>query len=170
MLKRPPAKRAWEGTAEAGPEPGSNPECAGTCGRGCACGADADFVIDFKSTASKPSPDPLLDPLDLQKLALTRAWETATGRTVASWRWAHLVKTKTPSLVDVDLPVAIEHRGADLARLAAVVNPTIRAMDAVLSGALDPVPTQAPRSLCGSCGFRNACVLWALPRDAAPAP
>jgi CRISPR/Cas system-associated exonuclease Cas4 (RecB family) len=131
---------------------------------------DGDQVIDFKSSAAKPSPDPLLDPLDLQKLALTRAWETATGRTVVSWKWAHLVKTKTPGLVDVELPVASEDRGADLARLAAVVNPTIRAMDAVLSGTIDPVPTQAPQRPCGSCGFRNACVLWAVPGGAAPAP
>ncbi len=30
-------------------------------------------VVDFKVTAAKPWIDPLLDPLDLQKIALTRA-------------------------------------------------------------------------------------------------
>ena len=125
-----------------------------------------DRVVDFKCTASKPSPDPLLDPLDLQKLAMTRGWESKSRRTVTSWRWQHLVKTKTPSVVDVDLPVAAEDREAELARLAAIVNPTLRLMDAVLAGKLDSVPTQAPMNLCSTCPWRRPCVLWGSPHKA----
>ena len=128
--------------------------------------SSGDRVVDFKCTAAKPSPDPLLDPLDLQKLAMTRGWEAKSRRTVTSWRWEHLVKTKSPNVVDVDLPVADEDRDADLGRLAAVVNPTLRLMDAVLAGKLDPVPTQAPMTLCGSCAFRGHCVLWGSPHKA----
>jgi hypothetical protein len=128
--------------------------------------ADGDRVVDFKCTAAKPSPDPVLDPLDLQKLAMTRGHEMQSGRRVASWRWQHLVKTKSPNVVDLDLRVEDRDRDADLARLAAVVNPTLRVMEAVLAGRLDPVPTQAPMRMCGTCPFRaTKCVLW----GAAPA-
>ena len=119
--------------------------------------ANGDRVVDFKCTASKPTPDPLLDPLDLQKLAMTRGWEAKSGRTVTSWRWEHLVKTKSPNVVDFDLPVADEDRDGDLARLAAIVNPTLRLMDGVLAGKLDPVPTQAPMAFCGTCPWRRPC-------------
>lgn len=119
-------------------------------------------VTDFKCTAAKPSPDPLLDPLDIQKLAMTRGWEAQSGHTVTSWRWQHLVKTKAPNIVDVDLAVAAADREGDLARLAAVVGPTLRLMDAVLSGKLPAVPTQAPFSMCGTCAWRRPCAAsWA---------
>jgi RecB family exonuclease len=121
----------------------------------------SDAVWDFKTSAAKPSPDPLLDPLDLQKLAMTRGWEAKSGRTVGSWRWEYLVKTKSPNVVDVDLPVAGRDRDIDLGRLAAVVNPTLKLTEAVLAGKLDPVPTQAPFRMCGTCPFRaRQCVLW----------
>ena len=120
--------------------------------------ANGDTVVDFKCTAARPSTDPLMDPLDLQKLAMTRGWEAKSGRAVASWRWEHLVKTKAPVVVDVDHPVQDADRRGDLARLAAVVNPTLRLMDAVLAGKLDPVPTQAPFAMCGSCPWRSTCV------------
>jgi hypothetical protein len=124
--------------------------------------ANGDRVVDFKCTASKPTPDPLLDPLDLQKLAMTRGWEAKSERRVTSWRWEHLVKTKTPNIVDVDFAVADADRVADLARLAAVVNPTLRLMEEVLAGRLDPVPTQAPFAMCGACSFRTCCARWAV--------
>jgi RecB family exonuclease len=120
----------------------------------------SDAVWDFKTSAAKPSPDPLLDRLDLQKLAMTRGWEAKSGRTVTSWRWEYLVKTKAPNVVDVELPVVDRDREAELGRLAAVVNPTLRLMDAVLAGKLDPVPTQAPMTLCATCPFRGHCVRW----------
>jgi RecB family exonuclease len=119
--------------------------------------SSGDRVVDFKCTAAKPSPDPLLDPLDLQKLAMTRGWEAKSGRSVTSWRWEHLVKTKAPNVVDVDLPVSADERDTELTRLAAVVSPTLRLMDAVLAGKLQPVPTQAPFAMCGACPFRRRC-------------
>lgn len=116
-----------------------------------------DVVADFKVTASRPTGDPLLDPLDLQKLALTRAWEAVSGRAVVGWTWVHLVKTKAPALIDIDLEVTARHRADDLRRLAAVVNPTLRLMQAVLDGKLAPVPTQAASAFCSSCPWRSPC-------------
>ena len=128
---------------------------------------DGDRVVDFKCTAAKPSPDPLLDPLDLQKLAMTRGWEAKSGRRVTSWRWEHLVKTKAPNVVDVDLPVADADREGDLARMAAIVNPTLRIMETVLAGKLEPVPTQAPMRMCGGCSWKGVCAAsWREPRRA----
>lgn len=128
--------------------------------------AKGDRVIDFKCTAAKPSLDPLLDPLDLQKLAMTRGWEAKSRRRVSSWRWEHLVKTKTPNVVDVDLAVADQDREGDLSRLGVVVNPTLRIMDAVLAGKLPPVPTQAAFAVCGTCPWRRSCASsWARAAD-----
>lgn len=129
-------------------------------------GAEGDRVIDFKATAARPTPDPLLDPLDLQKLALARGWETVRHTRVASWRWQHLVKTKTPAVVDLDLPVADDERERDLARLAGIVAPTLRLMQAVLDERLPPVPTQAPMTMCMTCPWRSTCALWGAPHKA----
>ena len=101
-----------------------------------------DQVIDFKTSASRPWVDEVLSPLDLQKLAVTRGWEAAKSRQVASWAWIHLVKTKEPQVVPVQLPVQDEDRERDLRRLASVVNPTLRVMQAVLDGRLAPVTTR----------------------------
>jgi hypothetical protein len=119
--------------------------------------SEGDRVVDFKVTAAKPTPDPLLDRVDLQKLALTRAWEIQSGKTVTSWRWSHLVKTKAPACVDLHLPVAENDREGDLARLAVTVNSTLRVMDAVIAGKIEPVPTQAAFAMCGTCPWRTTC-------------
>jgi CRISPR/Cas system-associated exonuclease Cas4 (RecB family) len=116
-----------------------------------------DQVIDFKTSASRPQIDEVLDPLDLQKLAMTRGWEAAKRRSVASWRWIHLVKTKDPQVVPVHLPVADEDQGGEIQRLASIVNPTLKAMEAVLAGNLLPVPTQSYSRMCGTCPYRRRC-------------
>jgi hypothetical protein len=67
------------------------------------------------------------------------------------------VKTRAPAVVDRDLAVDPGRRAAELARLAATVNPTVRAMEGVLSGGLEPVPTQAPLRTCGQCPYRGTC-------------
>ena len=55
---------------------------------------------------------------------------------MTGWRWSFLIKTKAPQLVDQPWEVSEEDREADLARLAAVVNPTIAQMQAVLEGSV----------------------------------
>ena len=124
---------------------------------------DGDAVIDFKVTASKPQADPLLDLVDLQKVAMTRGWEAQNATAVTSWTWSHLVKTKTPQLHDVYLPVAAEDRKGELQRLAAVVNPTVRHMQAILDGDAEPAPTQAFGRTCQSCTYRRTCATWRGP-------
>ncbi len=114
-----------------------------------------DAVWDFKTSAARPPVDPLMDRLDLQLLAMVCGWEAKSGRTVTSWRWEYLTKTKAPAVVDVDVALAPDERGAGLSRLAATVNPTLRVMEAVLAGKLDPVPTQAPFRMCGTCPYRE---------------
>jgi RecB family exonuclease len=114
-----------------------------------------DAVWDFKTSAAKPTVDPLMDRLDLQLLSMVCGWEAKSGRTVTSWRWEYLTKTKAPAVVDVDVALSPEDRGADLSRLAATVNPTLQLMDAVLSGRLQPAPTQAPFRMCSTCPWRE---------------
>ena len=68
---------------------------------------EGDVVRDWKVTAAKPARDDLLAPLDLQKIGMTRGWEASRSRPVAGWVWSHLVKTKTPQLVDYELPSSL---------------------------------------------------------------
>ena len=114
-------------------------------------------VVDFKTTASRPQGDDLFDPIDLQKLAMTRGIEAATGEPVVKWSWQHLVKTKTPQLVDDPWEVNAEDREADLAKLRSIVNPSIAMMRLVEEGKVAPVPTQSFFSPCGNCPYRVAC-------------
>ncbi len=117
-----------------------------------------DLVRDWKCTAAKPTRDDLLAPVDVQALAMTRGWEAFRSRPVAGWMWTHLVKTKTPQVVDYELPVSGCDRVPDLKRLAAVVQPTIDAMREVLEGRRRPVPQAG--FLCSGCSFRRACAAW----------
>ncbi len=121
---------------------------------------DGIHVIDFKVTATKPSPDAVLDPLDLQKLALTRGLEIAGGEPVTGWAWQHLVKTKEPQVVDNAVRVTAESREADLRRLGCVVPATLLAMREVTEEGRLPIPTQAAVTMCGSCAYRPACSGW----------
>lgn len=118
-------------------------------------------VIDHKVSSSRPWPDELLDPWDLQKLAMSHGYMAMTRDPVATFGWSHLVKTKTPQLVQRSLPVAGHRRDAELLRLAEVVNPTLAAMEAVLEGHLAPVPTTAFARMCRTCPFRKPCASYA---------
>ena len=117
-------------------------------------------VIDHKISASKRAWDDLLDPFDLQKLAMTRGYEAATGQTVTSWAWSTLTKTKAPAVHRDTLEVRAEDRGQELSRLAAIVNPSIALMAAVEQGTLPPVPTVAYARYCQGCQWRMACAQW----------
>ena len=119
---------------------------------------DGDVVRDWKVTAAKPNRDDLLDPLDLQRLAMVRGWEASRSRPVSGWVWSHLVKTKAPQFVDYELSVSGRDRVPDLERVAAVVQPTIDLMRDVLGGRRQPVPQVS--FLCSGCSFRSACVAW----------
>lgn len=119
---------------------------------------EGDIVQDWKVTASKPNRDHLLDPLDIQKIAMVRGWEASRSRPVCGWTWSHLVKTKAPQLVDYELPVSGCDRVPELERLASVVNPTIDVMRDVLAGRRRPVPQAG--FLCSGCSFRAACAAW----------
>lgn len=117
-------------------------------------------VIDFKTSSSKPYGNSLFDPIDLQKLAMTRGLESATGEPVVKWAWQHLVKTKVPQFVDDPWEIRAEDRDGDLAKLRSIVNPTIAAMRLVEEGKLAPVPTQSFFSPCGNCPYSVSCSRW----------
>jgi CRISPR/Cas system-associated exonuclease Cas4 (RecB family) len=120
----------------------------------------ADQVVDFKTSSSKPSHDELLDPLDLQKLAMTTGRRLKTDAPVARWTWSYLVKTKEPQLVDVSLELRDEDLKDDVRRLVGVVQPTIRRMQAILAGDELPVPTQSYSNMCSNCPYRRPCADW----------
>ncbi len=101
---------------------------------------DGDLVRDWKSSANKPKRDDLLVPLDLQRIAMVRRWKASWLRPVPGWTWSHLVKAKTPGLVDYQLPMSERDRVPELERLSAVVQPTIGAMRYVLNAPRGPVP------------------------------
>lgn len=117
-------------------------------------------VVDFKTTASKPYGDNLFDPLDLQRLAMTRGLEAATGETVVGWTLDHLVKTKEPQRIVDAQTVLPEAREAELGRLRPVVNSSIKAMTDIEAGRIQPVPNQSWFAPCSSCGFRMRCAAW----------
>jgi hypothetical protein len=117
-------------------------------------------VTDFKTTASKPYGDDLFDPLDLQRLAMTHGVVSVTGEPVVGWRWVHLVKTVKPQVIDDPWAVRAEDRETELARLRAIVNPSIRAMRDVEEGRTQPVPNQSWFAPCSSCGYRLKCAAW----------
>ncbi|MCK6479111.1 MAG: PD-(D/E)XK nuclease family protein [Planctomycetes bacterium] len=117
-------------------------------------------VCDHKVSASRRQTDELLDYHDGQKVAYTRGIELTMNRPVTSWRWSVLTKTVKPAVHEDRLEVRSEDRVAELQRLAAVVNPTVRQMEEILSGERQPVPTQAYARFCGGCPFRMACARW----------
>lgn len=123
-------------------------------------GDEGDLVIDFKTSASRPSIDDLHSRFDIQRLAMTRGWEQASGRPVAGWSWVNLIKTKEPQVVAVPLSVTEDQRSDDLTRLVAVVNPTLKSMAAVLDGVAVPVPTQAFNAMCDGCPYQVPCRKW----------
>ena len=65
-----------------------------------------------------------------------------------------------------ELPVAVGAAPTDLARLAAIVNPTLRHMRAILDGTIAPVPTQSYAAMCDSCQYRRRCSDWTNRPDA----
>jgi len=117
-------------------------------------------VVDHKVSASRRQADELLDYHDIQKVAYTRGIEMTMNRPVTSWRWSVLTKTVRPAVQEDRLEVRSEDRVAELQRLAAVVNPTIKAMEDILAGKTQPVPTQAFSRFCQGCQFRMACSKW----------
>jgi len=117
-------------------------------------------VVDHKVSASRRQADELLDYHDIQKVSYTRAIELAMNRPVTSWRWSVLTKTVKPAVQEDRLEVRSEDRLPELRRLAAVVNPTVRAMEDILAGRAQPVPTQAFAKFCSGCPYRRACAKW----------
>jgi len=123
-------------------------------------------VVDHKVSASRRQADELLDYHDGQKVAYTRGIEMTMNRPVTSWRWSVLTKTVKPAVQEDRLEVRSEDRVSELQRLAAVVNPTIKAMEDILAGRAQPVPTQAYARFCQGCQFRMSCIAW----TGAPSP
>ena len=117
-------------------------------------------VTDFKTSASRPYGDDLFDSLDLQRLAMTHGVAAVTGEPVIGWRWNHLVKTKVPQIIDDPWEVRPEEKDAELARLRAVVNPSVAQMRAVEEGRAEPVPNSSWFAPCSTCGYRVACARW----------
>lgn len=68
-----------------------------------------------------------------------------------------MVELKSLAAGDVDLPGIEQDREGDVVRLTVTVNSTLRVIDAVLAGKIDPVPTQAPFAMCASCPWRTIC-------------
>jgi hypothetical protein len=71
-------------------------------------------------------------------------------------------------VIDDPWAVRVEDRKAELARLQAIVNPTITAMRAVEEERVQPVPNQSWFAPCSSCGYRRECARWT--GGASPAP
>ena len=126
-------------------------------------------VVDHKVSASRRQADELLDYHDGQKVAYTRGIEMTMNRPVTSWRWSVLTKTVKPAVQEDRLEVRSEDRVQELQRLAAVVNPTVKAMEDVLAGRTQAMPTQAYSRFCQGCQFRMACATWTGARSGTPA-
>ena len=109
--------------------------------------------VDFKSAASRPTPQQALFDHELQLVSYQLMLEEVSGETPPALDLVFLVKTKMPQVIKVSSPPADHHRKDRVVRMLET------AVEGIAEGRFHPQPGMH----CSWCSFRKDCLAWMAP-------
>jgi len=113
-------------------------------------GKDGAVVVDFKTSATTPTPDRVVHLNETQLTCYGVLYRSATGEKESGFELHHLVKTKTPKLVVTPVPAMTSVQETRL----------YRAVESYVEGVEREDYVPSPSIGCLSCQYFGECRKW----------